>query len=102
DPAVAAANHRDLEHHRAGEARLVRIVRLERDTVDDTVGELELLRGRAVAAVGADHYPRVELARVGRLPFAHLGARLGRLLEEKMVEPTPLRHVGERRAGVAR
>jgi hypothetical protein len=102
DPAVAAADDRDLEHHRSRVALLVRIVRLERDTVRDTVGKLELLRRLAVAAVGADHDPRVELPRVGRLPLPHLGARVGRLLQEEVVEPPPLRHVRERRAGLAR
>ena len=99
DPAVAAADDRDLEHHRARVALLVRVVRLERDAVDDAVGEAELLRRRAVAAVGADHDPRVELARVGRLPLAHLGAGLGGLLQEEVVEPPALRHVRERRRG---
>ena len=51
--------------------------RPERHPVDDAVGELELLRRRAVAAVGADHDPRVELPGVGCLPLSHLGARLG-------------------------
>jgi hypothetical protein len=102
DPAVAAADDRDLEHHRARVALLVRIVRLERDTVCDAVGEPELLRRLAVAAVGADHDPRVELPRVGRLPLSHLGTRVGRLLQEEVVEPPPLRHVREWRAGLAR
>ena len=68
----------------------------------DAVGEPQLLRRLAVAAVGADHDPRVELPRVGRLPLPHLGARVGRLLQEEVVEPPPLRHVRERRAGLAR
>ena len=102
DPAVAAADDRDLEHHRAGVAPLVRVVRLERDAVDDSFGEVELLRRRAVAAVGADHDPRVELPRVGRLPLPHLGAHLGRLPQQEVIELPALRHVRERPAGSAR
>ena len=102
DPAVAAANDCDLEHHRTRVARLVRVVRLERDAVDDALREPELLRGRAVAAVRADHDSCPELPRVGRLPHPHLGARLRRSLQEEVVEPPPLRHVRERGAGAAR
>src|SRR5207302_10408000 len=54
DPAVAAADDSDLEHHRAGVSRIVRVVGLERDAVDDALGQSELLRGGPVTAVGAD------------------------------------------------
>src|SRR5581483_9189485 len=102
DPAVTAANDRDLEEHPAGEALLPRVVRLERDAVDDPLREAELLSRGAVAAVRADHDPRVELARVDGHALAHLGARVGGPLEEEVVEPLPLRHVRERGVGASR
>ena len=97
DPAVAAGNGRDLERHRARVPLVAGEVRLEGDPVHDVAGESELLRARAVAAVGADDELGVELARVDGDALAHFRARLGGALEQEVVEPFALRHVRERR-----
>src|SRR5581483_9704674 len=101
DPAVATWDGRDLEHHRARVAHVVREVRLERDTVHDFGGEAELLRACPVAAVGADDDVRVYFPCVERGAFAHLRAPFGRAFEQEVVEPLALRHVRERRARAA-
>ena len=85
-------------------------VPLERDAVDDLAARARArARSSPLHAVGADDDARVDRSpststRVSlstsatRDAVAELGACLGRLLDEELVEPPPLRHQGERRA----
>ena len=61
DPAVTASHDGKLEHHRVREARVVRKVRLECDTVHDLAAKVERTSRRTVATVGADHDARLHV-----------------------------------------
>ncbi len=108
DPAVAAVDRGDLDHHRPCETRLVRHVRLERDAVENLAAELERSRCPPVAAVCPDQDPRTHLLPVHRQtagvdvgdlhPVAHVRSGFGRLQQEEVVEPPALRHQRQRLA----
>src|SRR5213593_497936 len=92
DPAVAAGDDAELEYELAAVARVERRVALERDAVAEV--DAGRARGDPVHAIGADHDIGQPIRLLERHPgaVAELRSRFLGLLDEEVIESSPLRH----------